>query len=412
MATPYRLRLVDPLIDELFASLPAVLLVGPRASGKTTTAARRASTLLRLDRADVGSAVANDPDAVLADCEPPVLIDEWQVVPSVLGAVKRSVDALATPGHFLLTGSSRADLQTEGWPATGRVVRVPVWPMTVRERLGRVAGKSLVDRCFDHDFDGLDTGDPPDLRGYVDLALQSGFPELVTQSSDRVRRAWLDSYIDQTVLRDAPFAGHERDPRRLRAYLTAIAASTAEVVTHKTLYDAAGISRSTALAYDNLLELLFVTERVPAYSSNRLSQLNRTPKRYVTEPGLVGAILRVDARTVIRDARLVGSLIDSFVAAQLRTELVIAGSSAAMAHLRQADGRHEIDLVLEGPAGRIVGIEIKAASAPTPAMAKHLCWLRDELGDQFACGVLFHTGPRPFQLSERVWALPIAALWG
>jgi hypothetical protein len=83
-----------------------------------------------------------------------------------------------------------------------------------------------------------------------------------------------------------------------------------------------------------------------------------------------------------------------------------------MFHLRQSDGRHEADLVLEGPLGRIVAIEIKAHSAPTRNMARHLEWLRDELGDQFALGVLFHTGPRPIELSDRLWALPISALWG
>jgi len=407
----YQRRLVDSVLDELLAALPAVLLVGPRASGKTTTALQRARTVLRLDRNEVGGAVANDPDGVLADSDPPILIDEWQIVPAVLGAVKRSVDTSSTAARFILTGSSRADLQADGWPATGRVVRVPVWPMNMRERVGRVGLRSLVDRMFDNDFAELVVREPPNLRDYIEIALQSGFPEITTQPNSRVVKRWLESYVDQVILRDAPFAGQDRDPQRLRAYLTAIAASSAEVVNHKTLYDAAGVSRSAAMAYDSLLELLYVTERVPAYSTNRLSQLNRSPKRYIIEPALIGALLRVDGRTVIRDARLVGGLIDSFVTAQLRSELFASESSPSMTHLRQADGRHEVDLVLEGPAGRIVGIEIKASSAPTAAMIKHLVWLRNELGDQFATGVIFHTGPRPFRMDDRIWALPIHTLW-
>ena len=73
----YRPRLVDVVLDDLLESLPAVLLVGPRASGKTTTALRRARTVLRLDRPATAAAVGNDPDAVLAASDPPVLIDEW-----------------------------------------------------------------------------------------------------------------------------------------------------------------------------------------------------------------------------------------------------------------------------------------------------------------------------------------------
>ena len=413
MRTTYRPRLVESLLDELLTALPAALLFGPRASGKTTTALRRAKTSLRLDLPAVSAAIDNDPDAVLADCEPPVLIDEWQVVPSVLGAVKRSVDTTARNGHYIVTGSSQADLEAQGWPATGRIVRVPVWPMKVRERLGFVDRRSIVDRCFEVAFDGIIMPvEPLDVRGYVGLALNGGFPDLVGQLSERARRAWLAAYVEQVIRRDAPLAGQERDPQRLRRYLTALAVNTAEVVTHKTLYDAAGVSRMTALAYDNLLELLFVTERIPAYSSNRLRQLTRTPKRYVIEPGLLGPLLRVDPQSVVRDARLVGSLIDTFVVAQLRTEISVAESPSSMFHLRQADGRHEVDLVLEGPAGRIVAIEIKAHASPTRAMARHLEWLRDELADQFVVGVIFHTGPRPFQLAEQIWALPIASLWG
>jgi predicted AAA+ superfamily ATPase len=285
--------------------------------------------------------------------------------------------------------------------------------MNVRERLGLVERRSVIDRLFDGSIEDLELPtDGLDVRSYVELALESGFPELVDQTSERARRAWLAAYVDQVILRDAPFSGHDRDPQRLRAYLGAIAASSAEVVTDKTLHDAAGITRTTGQTYDNLLELLFVTERVPAYTSNRLRRLTRAPKRYVVDPGLLAPLLRVDARAVVRDARLVGQLIDTFVAAQLRSELAVAETSPAMFHLRQADGRHEADLVLEGPLGRIVAIEVKAHSAPTMKMARHLEWLRDELGDQFALGVLFHTGPRPFEMADRLWALPISALWG
>ncbi len=251
---------------------------------KTTTALRRAGTALRLDLPAVAAAVDNDPDNVLADGDPPALIDEWQVVPSVLGAVKRSVDTTAGNGRFLLTGSSQADLQAQGWPATGRIVRVPVWPMNVRERLGFVDRRSIVDRCFDADLDGLRMpAERLDVRDYVNLALDAGFPDLVGRDSERARRTWMAAYIEQVVRRDAPFVGHERDPQRLRSDLTALAADTAEVVAHKTLYDAAGISRMTALAYDNLLELLFVTSSPSEYPrSARIDSVDSPGRRSAT----------------------------------------------------------------------------------------------------------------------------------
>ncbi len=125
----YKDRLVDPLIAVFLTELPAVALVGPRASGKTTTASRHAQTLLHLDRPAESAAVAADPDTVLANLSEPILLDEWQEVPQVLGAVKRACDAEPRPGSFLLTGSVRAEIETKTWPATGRVTRIPMFPM-------------------------------------------------------------------------------------------------------------------------------------------------------------------------------------------------------------------------------------------------------------------------------------------
>ena len=88
-----------------------------------------------------------------------------------------------------------------------------------------------------------------------------------------------------------------------------------------------------------------------------------------------------------------------------------ADAAPAIYHLRRSDARHEVDIVLEGPAGTVVGIEIKAASTMDAADARHLAWMRDELGERFISGVVFHTGTLAFQLGERISALPISTIW-
>lgn len=81
-------------------------------------------------------------------------------------------------------------------------------------------------------------------------------------------------------------------------------------------------------------------------------------------------------------------------------------------HLCDRDGRHECDLIIELAGGRSIAIEVKASSAPSLSDAKHLLWLREQLGDQFVCGLVMHTGPFAFPLTDRIAAVPIAALWG
>lgn len=78
---------------------------------------------------------------------------------------------------------------------------------------------------------------------------------------------------------------------------------------------------------------------------------------------------------------------------------------------RDANGHREVDLVLESTAGTIVGVEIEAANTATKQDARHLAWLRDQLGDQFIKGVVLHTGPMTFPLGDRIWAIPMARLW-
>jgi len=412
MTSAYTARLVDPVLAELGAQLPALVLTGPRASGKTTTARRLARTIVRLDREAEAVAFRADPDAALAGLPEPILLDEWQAVPGVLGAVKRAVDDGFRPGRFLLTGSVRAELDAPTWPGTGRLVRVRMYGLTMREIVGRPGGTTFVDRLARADAGAFTVrGDVPDLRGYLELTLTGGFPEPVLTLTGRARHAWLESYLDQLLTRDAPTVDGTRDPARLRRFFDALALNTAGVVEAKTLYDAAGINRRTAVAYEQLLINLFVLECLPAWTSNRLSRLVRGAKRHLVDTSLVGAALRIDGNALLRHGDLLGRMLESFVAGQIRPELEVSPTRPRLYHLREKEGRREIDLLAELAADQVVAVEVKATAAPNMSDARHLAWLRDALGERFLAGAVLHTGPRAFALADRILALPIASLW-
>jgi predicted AAA+ superfamily ATPase len=404
--------LADARVRELFAALPALLIVGPRATGKTTTGHRHARSVVRLDREAEAVAFRADPDGALRAMPTPVLLDEWQAVPGVLGAVKRAVDDEPGAGRFLLTGSVHADLDAQTWPGTGRLVRLRMFGLTVAEVEGHLPERSFPERLALGDLDGLaPSTSPPDLLGYVQLALRGGFPEAALRLEGANREAWLAGYLEQLLTRDVEVLHSHRDPRLLRRYFEAVALSSAGLAESKTLYEAAGIDRKTAVAYERLLANLLVLDVVPAWTSNRLSRLIKAGKRYLVDSSLIAATLRLQESAVMRDGDLLGRVLDTFVAAQIRPEVELSAARPRLHHLRVRDGAHEIDLLAELPANKISAIEIKANSAPSLSDAKHLIWLRDRLGEGFAAGAVMHTGPRPFRLAERIFAVPICSLW-
>jgi len=186
-----------------------------------------------------------------------------------------------------------------------------------------------------------------------------------------------------------------------------------------------------------------VIDHLPAWSTNRLKRLSRTPKRYIIDSGLLAGILRVAIDDVLASAHLLvvcrgfgcatcptsglarwttelrscthdiplGSMIDTFVVAQLRAEATVARTRYRLSHLREQDGRREVDVIAELGGGRIVGIEIKASASVGRSDARHLEWLSGIMGDRFAGGAVLHTGPDTFELTDRVIAAPISTLW-
>lgn len=406
----YRQRSIEPLLQQTLSELPALLIVGPRATGKTTTAMRHAESIVRLDRPEEAAIFRADPDAAIRGLDEPVLLDEWQEVPEVLGAVKRAVDSDPRPGRYLLTGSVRDDVRSSTWPATGRVVLLTMYGMTIAEQLDRAGSAPLVDRLVRGE--ALEVSpNTPDIRGYLELGMRSGFPRAALWLSGRPRRQWIEGYLEQVLTRDALELRGVRDPERLRRYFEAFALNSAGVIDDRKLYEAAGIDRKTASAYEQLLVNLMIVERLPAWTSNRLKRLTRSPKRYVIDPALVAGALRLDDQGIGRDGNLLGRFLDSFVVAQLRADAVRADTRPRLYHFRQRDGRHEIDLLTEIEGSKIVAVEVKAGAAVSQDDAKHLRWLRDEVGDRFVAGVVLHTGSRVHEIDDRILTAPISTLW-
>lgn len=408
----YRRRFVDDALSELVAQVPAVLLTGPRGCGKTTTGEHHVRATVHLDVPASAAAVLADPDDFLRGRVHPLLIDEWQEVPVVLGAVKRAVDRDGAAGQFLLTGSVRSERASGMWPGTGRLVRLPMTPMAQREIEGF---SGSVDDLFLH---RLLRGEKPTVDGsdltltdYVDLAVRGGFPEAVRLGPGHARDRWLGSYLEQLLLRDVDSLGVDVDPRRLQTYVEVLALSMAGVLAQSSLAQMAGINVRTSERYDDLLMDVGLVDNLRPWGANRIKRLEKRPKRFLTDTGIAAAAARVDAGAIRDDGVLLGRFLEGLVFTQLRAEALAASTPMTLHHLRTLNGREEVDFVIEGTGGRIVAIEVKASSAVTARDARHLGWLRDQVGKAFSAGIVLHSGPDAFPLGERLWALPISGLW-
>ena len=406
----YQRRIVDDVLDAAFTGLPAFMLVGPRACGKTTTALRRAASVVRLDDPDQATAFRADPDAILSRMTPPVLIDEWQEVPESMGAIKRAVDAGTGGGRFLVAGSVRARRTGQTWPGTGRVVPLRMFGLTQGEIEG-LGAKNALDRLFGaQDPESGVTPDARDLAVLADAIVVGGFPEVLTLSEIE-RELWFPGYLDQLVHRDVDQLAEVRSPGRLAALLEAVAATTAGTPAVTTLATAVGLDARTASGYLDLLDDLGMVVRLPAWHHNRLKRLVKAPKMHIADTGIAAHLLGVDAAGLLRRGGLLGQLLETFVALQLVPLAAVSTPRVRVSHLRDANGQREIDLVLERQGGTVVGVEVKAAASADERDARHLAWLRDQLGEQFLRGVVLHTGDATYPLADRIWAMPITSLW-
>jgi uncharacterized protein len=419
---PYRRRIADDELDELFAGMPAIALEGPKAVGKTATALQRAATVYRLDDEAERSIAQADPSRLLTG-ERPVLIDEWQRLPESFDRVRRAVDDGASPGSFLLTGSA-SPTNPPTHSGAGRIVQVRLRPMTLAER--DVASPTVSLGQLLQGARGPLTGRTEvNLERYVREILASGFPGL-RGLPDRVSRAQLDGYLDRIVDRDFEDLGRQvRRPGTLRRWMQAYAAATATTASYEKIRDAATSghgekpTRATTQPYRDVLERLWILDPVPAWlpTRNRLTRLSSPPKHHLADPALAARLLGVDAATLLRaqpagppmarEGTLLGALFESLVTLSVR--VYAQAAEARTGHLRTWSGDREIDLIVER--GRaILAIEVKLGQTPDERDVRHLHWLRNELGDDLADAVVITTGRAAYRRADGIAVIPAALL--
>ena len=380
-----------------------------------TASERRDYAYVSLDDTVARDGARSDPAGFVADLPERVILDEIQRAPELFEAIKVAVDRRRVPGRFLLTGSTNVLLLPSlSESLAGRMEIVRLHPLAQRE-LAAGAPPADVDRpveFLDRLFDaGFGTQQAERLgEELLERVVAGGFPPALARPTARRSANWQRDYVETLVQRDV------RDMTRIAALdalprlLAAAAAQTARLFNLADLAAPFQVSRPTIGAYAELLERLFLLERLPAWHSNRLRRHVKRPKLHFGDTGLAAALLGVDAPALQADRTLLGQLLETFVYQELRRQASWHEALLRFFHFRDRDGA-EVDIVIERAAGAVAGLEVKAAATVKSADFRGLRKLAAAAGDRFAQGVVLYDGEVSASFGDRLYAIPIRRLW-
>jgi predicted AAA+ superfamily ATPase len=328
-------------------------------------------------------------------------------------AIKALVDTDPRKGQFILTGSSNMFASRHVADSlAGRLRTLTLWPLTAAE-IHRAPPSRLIDWALG------DAPDPGLLRvpvatrqDVIRLLLEGGFPEIRTLSLRTRQRQYRDN-LDLMIDRDVADVMPIRKPDALRRLVDQLAARTANEVSVADLSKALSVRRETVDLYIDVLVRLSVVVRLGAWAAGASNREIKAPKFHLVDSGLLCALRGFRENTFDADAdpAALGAVLESYVFNELVRAAPLQDEPAHLFHWRHADGR-EIDILIE--AGRhLIAIEVEASSLINRDSFRHLRWFaREGPGrDRPVTGIVFHLGKEALSFGDRMFALPVAALW-
>lgn len=401
-------RLIEARVRIALSDTRVVALVGPRQSGKTTLArrfARQGRAYLTLDDHATLAAARSDPVAFIRGLDRAV-IDEVQRAPEILLAIKRSIDEDRRAGRFLLTGSANLSaISTVKESLAGRIETIPLYPLAQAE----LTRKKKYPRFLSTVFSG-DTPPPGTPSNLLSAVVKGGYPEAIARHTEKRRQDWYRAYLEAMMERDildlATLSKGHRMPRLIQ-----MAAQFAGQLTNLSeLGRNAALDHKTADHYLQILEQLFLVQRVQPWFRNELSRVVKSPKLHFVDAGLLTALRGHSQARLKSEPRLMGPLLEGFVFSELLKATSWSEERISIYHFRDKD-QNEVDFVLENGEGNIVGIEVKAAASINRRDFSGLDRLQSVAGARFIQGILLYDGEHTLSFSDRLRAVPLQSLW-
>lgn len=356
----YEPRLIDELLERKLKSSGAVVLRGPRAVGKTTTALHHAASSVRLDqRKDLIIAAELTPKTLLAGAVPR-LIDEWQLAPSIWNSIRAEIDERALPGQFILTGSAAPDEDKTRHTGAGRMARLLLRPMTLYEQKNSTGQVRFADLFVKEATVGGAGG--PDIAEYAELIVKGGWPALQKLDASAAMDALAD-YVDNIAEVDLRTIDGRPEPVRMAALIKALARNISteaslEKLAAEAEISSGGLSTPTVRKYLDQLARIFILDELPAWKPHLRSSIRMRvkPKWHFIDPSVATASTGASPDRLLDDLNAMGLLFESLVLRDIR--VYADGADATVFHYRDSTNL-EIDAIVERRDGMWAGIEVK-----------------------------------------------------
>lgn len=405
-------RNISSNIEEALLDTPVIVINGARQVGKSTFIESlikngHEASYVTLDDSTYLSAALKDPEAFLQAFSGKTAIDEIQRAPGLLLPIKRLVDRERRSGQYILTGSANVlVLPKLSDSLAGRMEINTLWPLSQGEI--RSHKETFVDRVF---AEQLPTETPfIAWEDICDLLVKGGYPEALERQSQKRRKKWFKSYVTSLLQRDIRDLAHIEGLTEIPNLLALLANRSANLLNFSTLAQSAGIPTTTLKRYISLLSTIFLVVFLPPWCKNQSKRLVKSPKVYLNDSGLLCALREVNQETLIKARSAAGPILENFVVMEMLKQITWSELQPELYHFRTQAGQ-EVDIVLELPHGRLVGIEVKSSSMVNHNDFKGLKALAESAGDNFYRGIILYTGENAVTFGPNLHAIPLAALW-
>ena len=299
--------------------------------------------------------------------EYPILIDEWQLIPSIWDCVRRKCDEDKIKGKFILTGSATEKENTIDHSGAGRICKLDMGTMSLFESGESDGYVSLNDLFKNIEFKGHLTKELS-LEDIANLIMRGGWPDNM-ENTPKESQLIVKSYIKDILDKDInEIDGVKRDRNKMEMLLKSLARNESSLASNETLikdvieneYDS--INKETVGEYLNVLDKLYLIQNQQAFNPNVRSRENvgKTAKRHFTDPSIVCGLLNLNYDKMISDLNTFGFLFESLVERDLR--IYSKYNNGELRHFRNNVSGLEIDSIVINEEGEYGAIEIKLGS--------------------------------------------------